>query len=98
MGPGTLVAERVKRADKPDGWKLYIVARPLTTTGIATLVSADGSSFMVAKTDENFAELVKKSDDWQVVDTHAVDILVPNALNKAIETGDGTVTREGDDQ
>lgn len=82
MGPGTLVAERVKRGEgKPDGWKLYVVAKAPTATGVVTLVRAGGGSYMEGKTNKNFAELVAKSDDWQVVDTYAVDILVSNAIN-----------------
>lgn len=96
MGPGTLVAERIKREGKADGWKLYAVAR-VTATGAATLVRAGGGSYMEAKTNKGFAGMVEKgSDDWKVVDTYATDILVSNALNKAIETGDGSVSREGE--
>lgn len=96
MGPGTLVAERVKREGKADGWKLYVVAKQPTATGVVTLVRAGGGSYMEAKTNKNFAELVEKSDDWQVVDTYAVDILVSNKLNEALAGGDSKVSRDGE--
>lgn len=81
MGPGTLLAERVKREGQPDSWKLYAV-KSVTQTGAVTLVRAGGGSYMEAKTHKGFAESVEKGrDDWRVVDTYAVDILVSNAIN-----------------
>lgn len=82
MRAGQIIAERTTRKqDGTDFWKVYTV-KSVTQTGVVTLLRADPSSSMEAKTTKGFAQAVEdgKLEDWRVLDTSAIDIVATNAI------------------